>query len=92
MTLGEPGDAHGIFKIADELGAVVRYLLLVREGAQRRYRAYLGLGSSDCFDLPVRLAARGIQIERGEQLSNEPAARPGGTVTALHQSTERTKP
>ncbi len=85
MTLREPGDAHGIFKIADELGAIVRYLVLVRDGAQHRYRAYLGLGSSDCFDLPLRLAARGIQVERGEQITNEPAARPARAVTVLHR-------
>ncbi len=84
LTLAQPGDARGIFQIADELGALVRYLVLVQEGAHHRYRAYLGLGSADCFDLPLRLAARGIAIERGEQIAHE-AASTARNVTVLRR-------
>ena len=69
LSLADPADARGIFQVVHELGAAVCYLLLVRQVAERRYRAYLGLGS-ECFDLPLRLAARGIQLERGEQVTS----------------------
>jgi hypothetical protein len=74
LTLSNPDDAHGIFRIAGEVGTVVRYLLLVQDGAAHRYRAYLGLGSAELFDLPLRLAACGVQIERGEQVTAAPPA------------------
>jgi hypothetical protein len=74
LSLSSPSDARGIFQLVDELGAAVRYLVLVQDGAPKRYRAYLGLGSSDLFDLPLRLAARGIHIDHGEQMSNGPGA------------------
>jgi hypothetical protein len=70
LSLSDPSEARGIFQIAAELGTTVRYLLIVHQ-AEQSYRAYLGLASADLFDLPLRLAARGIQIEHGEQTSNE---------------------
>jgi hypothetical protein len=71
LTLSDPHDARGIFPIVSELGAAVRYLIIVADGEQQRYRAYLGLSTPDLFDLPLRLAARGIQIDHGEQISND---------------------
>jgi hypothetical protein len=84
LAVVQPSEARGIFQIADELGAVVRYLLLVNDTPHHRYRAYLGLGSSDCFDLPLRLAARGIHIERGEQTSDQ-SSPPPENVTVLRR-------
>jgi hypothetical protein len=69
LTLSDPHDARGIFPVVAELGAAVRYLIIVADGEAQRYRAYLGLSTPDLFDLPLRLAARGIQIDHGEQVS-----------------------
>jgi hypothetical protein len=80
LTLSNPNDARGIFQLVAEMGTAVRYLLLVQDGARQQYRAYLGLGSADLFDLPLRMAARGIQIERGEQIS---ADLPSGEVVGI---------
>lgn len=82
LTLSNPNDARGIFQLASEMGTAVRYLLLVQEGEHGQYRAYLGLGSADLYDLPLRLAARGIQIERGEQITAEPAGEVVGLASA----------
>lgn len=80
LTLSNPGDARGIFQLVAELGAAVRYLLIVQDGVEGRYRGYLGLDSSDIYELPLRMAARGIQIERGEQVKPEP---PPGHVVGI---------
>lgn len=88
LTLSNPNDALGIFQLVAEMGTAVRYLLLVQDGARQRYRAYLGLGSADLFDLPLRMAARGLQLERGEQIKAK-ADPPSGEVVGLGSARRR---
>jgi hypothetical protein len=71
LLLADPKDASDIFQLLDELRVALCYMLVVPGSSQRQYRTYIGLASSDLQDLPLRMAARGIQIERGEEMSNQ---------------------
>ncbi len=82
LSLDHPRDVSRILQVLEELDGHLSYMLLVHHGAPRRYRAYIGLGSADLFDFPVRMAAHGIRLEGGEEVSGggiEAPARRGRT-------------
>lgn len=67
LSLADAEAAGHLLRLVEEAAIPLRYLLLVPGGADGGYGAFLGLGSPDVHDLPLRLAAIGIQIERGEE-------------------------
>jgi hypothetical protein len=71
LLLTDPRDAGDIFQFLEELRVSLCYMLVVPSLSRQQYRTYIGLGSTDLQDLPLRMAARGIQIERGEAMSNQ---------------------
>ncbi len=68
LRLPVPEDAGTVLRFLAEVSIPLRYLLLLPSDAQRGHRAYLGLGSQDVVDLPMRFASQGIRIERGEEM------------------------
>jgi hypothetical protein len=73
LRLRDPADAAGILTVLSESAISLGYLLLLTSSsAGERHAAYVGLGTAEVADLAIRLAARGILVERGEELACEP--------------------
>ena len=70
LFLRDPEEAGTILRILADVAIPLLYLLLLPRGSGSEYRAYIGLASSDVLDLPIRLASRGIMIERGEEMGD----------------------
>lgn len=68
LLLRDAEGAGDILRILKEISVPLRYLLLVPARIGGAYRVYLGLGSPDVLDLPVRLTACGIEVQRGEKV------------------------
>jgi hypothetical protein len=70
LCLRDPEEAGTILRILADVSIPLLYLLLLPRGPRSEYRAYIGLGSPDVLDLPIRFASRGILIERGEEMGD----------------------
>ena len=73
LLLGDTEEIDDIFHILEELSLVYRYFLLVPAAGKKAYRIYLGLASVDVFDFPLRMAALGVHVERGESIGGRTA-------------------
>lgn len=58
----------GIFRVLDELGLSMKYFLMLPGSTGSTFIIYLGLDSAEVQDFPLRMAALGIQVERGESI------------------------
>jgi hypothetical protein len=74
LRLREAHDAAAILALLSDLALPLRYLLLLPSGSQEQHAAYVGLGTPEVADLPIRLASRGVRVERGEELGSGSAA------------------
>ena len=71
LLLPEPETAGDVLRLLGELCMPLKYFLLVPGKGAEGYQAYLGLGSPEVEDIPVRLAAVGARIRRGEKVSGD---------------------
>jgi hypothetical protein len=69
VLLAEPKQAGELFQILEDLRIPLCYILVIPGHLPRNYRAHIGLASAEVFDFPLRMAARGIRIQRGEQMN-----------------------
>jgi hypothetical protein len=67
LRLRDPNDAATVLAVLSDAAIPLSYLLLLPSGSEDWHAAYVGLGSAAVADLPVRLASRGIRVERGEE-------------------------
>lgn len=73
LRLREPRDSGIVLRVLTELSIPLRYLLLLPSGSSDTFVAYVGLGTHDVADLPIRFASQGIHVERGEELERSDA-------------------
>lgn len=74
LGLREPQDAAAVLALLSEAAIPLRYLLLLPSDSSVLHAAYVGLGSAAVADLPIRLACRGIRVERGEERGPRPGS------------------
>lgn len=75
LRLREESDAAALLAVVADVAIPLRYLLLLPSGSSDPHAAFVGLGSAEVADLPIRLASRGIRVERGEE-RGPPSMRP----------------
>ena len=102
LRLRDPADVAGIQAILSEAAISLGYLLLLPSSSGAPHAAYVGLGTAEVADLAIRLAARGVLVERGEELGHGPVPmRNGigrcdlaakGATTSAKGATPRTSP
>lgn len=68
LAFSDAGAASDILRVVREFALPMEYLLLVPAGQEGVFRAYLGLRSAEVADLPLRLAALGVRVDRGEEV------------------------
>ena len=73
LHLRDRGDPATVLRVLDELAIPLGYLLLLPSGAAGLLVGYVGLGTHDVADLPIRFASQGLHLERGEELLDVPA-------------------
>ena len=78
LRLRDPADAAGILAVLSEAAISLGYLLLLPSTAGEPHAAYVGLETAEVADLAIRLATRGILVERGEELDHGSAAMRNG--------------
>ena len=74
LGLRDAQDAAALLALLSDAAIPLRYLLLLPSDSAVPTAAYVGLGSAAVADLPIRLASRGIRVERGEERGPRPAS------------------
>jgi len=92
LRLRDPADVAGIQAILSEAAISLGYLLLLPSQAGEPHAAYVGLGTAEVADLAIRLAARGILVERGEELLPTSAAMRNGIERCVPAAKGATSP
>ena len=102
LRLRDPADVAAIQAVLAESTISLGYLLLLPSSSGAPHAAYVGLGTAEVADLAIRLAARGVLVERGEELGHGPVPmRNGigrcdlaakGATTSAKGATPRTSP
>jgi hypothetical protein len=72
LGLRDARGAAALLDLLSEAAIPLRYLLLLPSDSAVPHTAYVGLGSTAVADLPIRLASRGIRVERGEECGPGP--------------------
>jgi hypothetical protein len=67
LGLRDAQDTAALLAVLSDAAIPLRYLLLLPSDSAVPHAAYVGLGSAPVADLPIRLASRGIRVERGEE-------------------------
>lgn len=74
LGLRDAQDAAALLAVLADAAIPLRYLLLLPSDSAVPHAAYVGLGTAAVADLPIRLASRGIRVERGEERGPRPGA------------------
>ena len=74
LQLRDAKAAEALLAVLSDAAIPLRYLLLLESPSSASHAAYVGLGSAEVADLPIRLASRGIRVERGEERGPRPMA------------------
>jgi hypothetical protein len=89
LRLREPHDASTVLAVLSDAAIPLKYLLLLPSDSEDWHAAYVGLASVGVADLPIRLASRGIRVERGEERGGGTRMRRRIDDAKLHKRPDR---